>query len=135
MEHRKQWRIHPQAKKEFEELPSNGRQGLAELMVRVRRGEAVLPREQDNYGRGLYGLKYSEARNEFRCYYGRDGRHGQYLVAVEFVYKTTESIALDTARARLKAWKEVGEARRRAQREEGGGSQKRNAWTPIGRDR
>lgn len=113
VEHRKQWRVHPQAEKEFNELPANGKQGLAELMLRVRRGEPTLPREHDNYGQGLLGLKYSESHNEFRCYYGHDGKHGQYLVAVQFVYKKTEAIGLDAARARFKEWKAIGADARR----------------------
>ena len=107
-----QWRVHDAAKKEWKDLPSNGRQGLAELMRRLKSGEELLPREQANYGGGLCGLKYSEARNEFRCYFGVDGKYSQCLVAVEFVYKKTEKAQLERARKRLDEWHAEGEARR-----------------------
>lgn len=97
-EKRRRWRRHPAAEKEFHDLPENGKQGLAELMRRIRSGEDVLPRELENYGKGLWGLKYSEARNEFRCYYGHVAEEGQVLLAVAFDYKKTEKADLSRAR-------------------------------------
>lgn len=100
----RRWRKHPAAAKEFAELPLHGRQGLLELMRRVRAEETVLPREQQSYGKGLWGLKYSEARNEFRCYYAHVGDQGQVLLAVAFDYKKTEKADLEAARERLRQW-------------------------------
>jgi hypothetical protein len=74
---RRRWRIIDVAKKEFAELPKAGKQGLTELMARVRRGDDVLPREVGHYGNGLKGLKYSEGHNEFRAYYSPEGEEGQ----------------------------------------------------------
>jgi phage-related protein len=110
-EYQKQWRFHPSARKELDDLPVNAQQGIAELMARLRRDEELLPREADNYGKGLRGLKYSEAHNEFRCYYGHQGKFGQVLLAVGFAYKKNEKADLKTARERLVAWEAEGKSR------------------------
>lgn len=85
-------------------------------MSRVRSEEPVLPRERQTYGRGLWGLKYSEAHNEFRCYYAHVGDQGQVLLAVGFDYKKTERADLAAARERLREW-EAEHARRLRERE------------------
>jgi phage-related protein len=118
-EHRRQWRFHPAARKELDALPQNGREGLLELMGRIRNGDPVLPREADNYGQGLRGLKYSESHNEFRCYFAHHAKHGQILVAVGFAYKKDEKADLSAARARLAEWEAEGK-RRLAARNPGG---------------
>lgn len=57
MVHRKQWRMHPTAKKEFKDLPRNGQQGLGELMTRLKR-DMTLPREV-----GMGGTPERDYRN------------------------------------------------------------------------
>jgi phage-related protein len=97
--------MHDAARKEFEALPKNAQQGLAELMRRVRRQDPVQRRELGTYANGLKGLKYSEAHNEYRCYYSPEGEEGQVLVAVEVVQKKTESAHLGVAEQRIKEWR------------------------------
>lgn len=108
----RRWRIHPIAKKELQGLPRYGKQGLMELMARYRRNEDVLPREVGNYGEGLYALKYSEARNEFRVYFTHVGAHGQVLLMLACANKKSEKADLGSARSRKKTWE--AEARKGA---------------------
>jgi hypothetical protein len=118
---RRRWRIIDVAKKEFAELPKAGKQGLTELMARVRRGDDVLPREVGHYGNGLKGLKYSEGHNEFRAYYSPEGEEGQVLVAVQFIQKKTESAQLGVAIQRINDHrKEHERTKREREREQKG---------------
>jgi len=100
----RRWRMHPAADKEFKSLPQNGKQGLADLMGRLRRGDQLLPREVEHYGNGIRALKYSEAGNEFRCYYCLQGEQSQVLLGVEFLVKKTRKADLTTATKRRDEW-------------------------------
>ncbi len=120
MTYKKQWRAHPTAKKELADLPDNGKQGIAELMDRLRRGETLLPREKRSYGNGIFALKYSEGHNEFRCYYAHQGRFGQVLLALQYIYKKDQKAKLKIPRDRLAEWEAEHRRRSRGDRRKSG---------------
>jgi len=96
-------------------------------MGRLKRDDPILPRERVPLGDGLFALKYSEAHNEFRCYYSHEGKYGQVLLGVGFDYKKTEKADLAAARQRLKKWRADGKASPKggSGRSAGGGGRKR----------
>jgi len=118
---RPRWRFYrsaggtPEAKNELDALPAYAQAGLADLMHRYKMDEGVLPREVDNYGGGIYALKFSSSHNEFRCYFAHESTKGptKVYLALAFMYKKTEAASLGSAKDRLKDWRARSRAKKR----------------------
>jgi hypothetical protein len=83
-------------------------------MRRYRSGEdQVLRREISQYAGGIYGLKYSESHNEYRCYFAREARGGYILLALSFTRKRQNRPSLGVPAGRLKDWRARGAAEHR----------------------
>jgi phage-related protein len=94
------------AREEFEELPVDGRAGLAKKIERYLEGQSRY-KDVDNLGDGIFELRHRHLNNHYRVLFMLWGPHCVALTAFYKNQQKTPKSDLDRARSRADRWREL----------------------------